>query len=296
VHADLLPGFKNAKHGDQWINTLATYAFPKIGPRPVGEIDVAAVLDVLRPIWNAKEETARRVRQRMDAVMRWAVAHGYATTNPVDAASELLGKQRDKVEHHTAMPLDQIPDFYARLGRSTGMAARCLQFLVLTAIRSGEARGAPARELDLEVGRWTIAAERMKAGVEHVVPLSSQAIELLRPLIKAAQDPTDLVFPSPKGGGLSDMAMTTLMRKMQADGVPHGFRSSFRDWCSREGVSREIAERALAHAVRDKTESAYLRTTLIEERRPVMQAWADFVTGAAVETVPAKGASKKTAA
>ncbi|HQD84917.1 MAG TPA: integrase, partial [Quisquiliibacterium sp.] len=130
MHADLLPGFKNAKHGDQWINTLATYAFPKIGPRPVGEIDVAAVLDVLRPIWNAKEETARRVRQRMDAVMRWAVAHGYATTNPVDAASELLGKQRDKVEHHTAMPLDQIPDFYARLGRSTGMAARCLQFLV----------------------------------------------------------------------------------------------------------------------------------------------------------------------
>lgn len=156
VHADLLPGFKNAKHGDQWINTLTTYAFPKIGGRPVGEIDVAAVLEVLKPIWNTKEETARRVRQRMDAVMRWAMAHGYATVNPVDAASELLAKQRDKVEHHTAMPLDQIAAFYTRLGNAAGVAARCLQLVVLTAVRSGEARGAVASEFDLDAKLWVI--------------------------------------------------------------------------------------------------------------------------------------------
>lgn len=278
VHETLKPGWKNEKHAEQWINTLTTYAFPKIGDRPVGEIAVADVLDVLKPIWNTKAETARRVRQRFDAVMKWAVAHGYATTNPVEAATTLLAKQRDTVEHHAAMPYAAVPAFLADLDKRTPSAGSlALQFVILTACRSGEVRGATWGEIDLQAKVWTIPAGRTKADREHRVPLSDAAVQMLSGLDR--RDDDDLVFPGTKGKALSDMTLAAVLKRMKVDVTVHGFRSSFRDWCADNGVSRELAERALAHAVADKTEAAYNRTDQFEQRRPLMQAWAQFVTG-----------------
>lgn len=281
VHADLLPGWKNPKHGDQWINTLTTYVFPKIGEKPVGAIDVAAVGSVLKPIWTTKAETARRVRQRIDAVMRWAVAHGYATTNPVEPAVELLPKQSDRVEHHDALPVAQIPKFMASLRAGTAAPSRrALEFLMLTAARSGEVRGATWAEVDFEAATWTVPAERMKANRPHVVPLADAALGLLLTL-KAEQGdpkPAALIFPGPRGRAMSDNVFKALFDRMKVGGVTaHGMRSTFRDWCSENGVPREIAERALAHVVADSTEAAYLRTTLLAQRADVMRQWAEFL-------------------
>ena len=280
VHETLLPGWKNPKHGDQWINTLAAYAFPKIGEKPVGEIGVAEVLEVLRPVWTTKPETARRVRQRLDAVMRWAVAHGYAVTNPVDAAGELLPKQRDEVEHHAAMPYRDVPAFMGRLQALDPSASRlALQFAIHTAARSGEVRGAIWGEIDTETATWTIPPDRMKAGRPHRVPLSAQALEVLDAARRAwGDDPDAPIFPGRSGKPLSDMALTQLVRGLGVGVTVHGFRSSFRDWCAETGVSRELAERALAHAVKDATEAAYHRTDQLDQRRPVMAAWCAFVS------------------
>ncbi len=279
VHADLLPGWKNPKHGDQWINTLAAYAFPKIGARAVAEVDVGAVVSVLKPIWTTKAETARRVRQRLDAVMRWAVAHDYAQTNPVDAAVELLPKQRDTVEHHAALPVAEAGAFWTSLkGRPREAARLALQFAILTAARSGEARGATWSEIDSSAKLWIVPASRMKAGREHRVPLSRAALEVLDDAAGAfGSEPDALIFPGPKGKQLSDNALGALLDRMKVDATAHGFRSTFRDWCSKNGVPREIAERALAHSVKDATEAAYLREQLVEERRPVMARWAAFL-------------------
>lgn len=294
VHQTLSPGWKNPKHAAQWLATLKTYVFPKVGARPVADVDVAAVLDVLKPIWTTKAETARRVRQRIDSVMRWAVAHGYATSNPVDAAAELLPKQRDAVEHHEAMPYTDIPTFIGTLKATDQTSARlALQFLILTAARSGEVRGATWREIDLAGRLWSIPAERMKAGRMHRIPLSEEAVSVLKWAVQRfGHEPEAFVFPGQRvGAPLSDMSMTKLMRDMKAGAVPHGFRSSFRDWCAENGVSRELAERALAHAVKDATEAAYHRTDQLDQRRPVMEAWGRYVT----YTVRIKAASKPSA-
>jgi integrase len=283
VHADLLPGWKNPKHGDQWINTLTAYVFPKLGAKPVGSIDVAAVVSVLKPIWTTKAETARRVRQRIDAVMRWAVAHGYAVTNPVDPAVELLPKQSDQVEHHDALSVAALPAFMKTL-RSGAVATsrRALEFLVLTAARSGEVRGATWAEVDFEAKTWTVPAARMKSKRPHVVPLADAAIELLN-AIHAEQgepEPAALIFPGSRGTALSDNVFKALFLRMKVEDVTaHGMRSTFRDWCSENGVPREIAERALAHVVADSTEAAYLRTTLLAQRAEVMGRWAAYVGG-----------------
>jgi len=282
VHETLRPGWKNEKHADQWINTLTAYAFPKIGERPVGDIAVGDVLDVLRPIWNAKAETARRVRQRLDAVMRWAVAHDYAATNPVEAAVELLPKQRAAVEHHAAMPYKDVPAFLTALeARTPSAGALALKFAILTAARSGEVRGATWGEIDLQAGVWTIPAGRMKADREHRVPLSHAAMKMLNTMAVSAKHigGSDLVFPGARDKPLSDMTLAAVLKRMNVDYTVHGFRSSFRDWCADNGVSRELAERALAHAVADKTEAAYHRTDQYEQRRPLMQAWAQYVVG-----------------
>ena len=283
VHKTLLPGWKNEKHGEQWINTLAAYAFPKIGDKPVGEIGVAEALDVLKPIWSTKHETARRVRQRIDQVMRWAVAHGYATQNPVDAAVELLPRQRKEVEHHTAMPYREVPAFMLDLAKLETSASRlALEFTILTAVRSGETRGATWSEIDLDAGLWTIPAERMKSGRVHRVPLSAEAIAVLKAASEKWGSQADApIFPNPYGRALSDMALTQILRGMKRAETVHGFRSSFRDWCAETGVSRELAERALAHSVRDATEAAYHRTDQLEQRKPLMAAWGAFVRGAA---------------
>lgn len=280
VHETLKPGWKNPKHADQWINSLATYAGPFIGDKPVAAIDVAAVLDVLRPIWVPKAETARRVRQRIDTVMDWAIAHGYAEKNPVGSAVVFLPKQRDAAEHHAALPYRDVPAFMRKLRTLTLTPSRlALEFLILTAARSGEIRGATWAEIDDQTATWIVPADRMKRGREHRVPLSLRARAVLKVAARLYGRRGDsLIFPSGQTGRpMSDMTLAALLKRMKVDVTVHGFRSSFRDWCAESGVSRELAERALAHAVADATEAAYHRTEQLEQRRPIMRAWARFL-------------------
>lgn len=294
VHETLAPGWKNSKHGDQWINTLTTYAFAKVGDKPVGDVGVSDVLDILRPIWTKKHETARRVRQRIDAVMRHAVAHGLATTNPVDAAVDLLPKVKKQVDHHGAMPYADVPALMKTLGAMSPAAGTlALLFTILTAGRSGEVRGATWDEIDTTAAIWAVPASRMKGGRQHRVPLSGAALDVLgKARDKFGAD--GLIFKSTREGvPLSDMTLAAVLKRQKLNNVTvHGFRSSFRDWCAENGVRQETAERALAHAVKDSTEAAYHRSDQFEQRRSVMQAWADFLDGdvGAAKVVPIAGA------
>lgn len=286
VHEELRPGWKNSKHAAQWISTLETYVFPKIGAKKLDAVTPADCADVLRPIWLMKAETASRTRQRMHAVMQWAWAHGHITANPVTVIDHILPKQSNKPEHQPAMPWRIIPEFVkahlAKLepGDSTRAA---LLLLILTSTRSGEVRGAIWEEFDLTKNVWTIPASRMKAKEPHRVPLSKAAMALLKTL-KGQQLHETLVFPSPREKVLSDMTLTALLRRVKAESdtpsrfaTAHGFRSSFRDWASEHGYARDLAERALAHTVANKVEAAYHRTDLLEQRRPLMEAWAGHV-------------------
>lgn len=286
LHKELTPGWKNAKHAQQWINTLTEYAFPLIGAIPLDQIQPRHIADVLRPIWLKKAETAGRVKQRLHAVMAWGWAHGYCQSNPVDVVGHLLPLQPGKTvrtQHQPAMPWALIPAFVAKhLPQSFDVSRQMLKFLILTAARSGEVRHMTWDEVDLKVKLWTIPAERMKAKQSHRVPLSKQAVALLK---HQEGQHDSLVFPSVRDRApLSDMTLTALLRRIEAvSDVPgrtataHGFRSSFRDWCSEKGYSRDLAERSLAHAIQNKVEAAYHRTDLLEQRRPLIQAWADFV-------------------
>ncbi|MFZ6745954.1 tyrosine-type recombinase/integrase [Undibacterium sp. JH2W] len=288
LHADLLPGWKSKKHGQQWINTLVEYAFPAIGNLPLDKIQPRHIADVLRPIWLDKAETASRVKQRLHAVIAWGWAHGHCQSNPVDVVTHLLPQQPSKsvrTQHHPAMPWRNIPDFLARHVCSEqfeNVTRAMLEFLILTAARSGEVRGMKWSEVDFGKAIWTVPAERMKAPFVHRVPLSQPAISILR---KQMGKHDELVFPSPRDEvELSDMALTEFLRDANAlsdtpnrVATAHGFRSSFRDWCSENGHSRDLAERSLAHQVENKVEAAYHRTDLLEQRRPLMQAWADFL-------------------
>lgn len=290
LHIELSPGWKNAKHGQQWINTLADYAFPEIGALPLNEIQPRHIANVLRPIWLTKAETAGRVKQRMHAVMSWGWAHGHCTANPVDVVNHLLPQQPGKsvrTEHQPAMPWRDIPKFITEKLRSISrydVTRPMLELLILTAARSGELRGMCWPEIDLKEAIWTIPAERMKAKQPHRVPLSRRAVEILK---KQQGMHEDLVFPSPRDKvELSDMVLTAFLRREKAISdspgrvaTAHGFRSSFRDWCSEHGYARDLAERALAHSVSNKVEAAYHRTDLLEQRRPMMQAWANHCTG-----------------
>ena len=287
LHKDLTPGWKNAKHAQQWINTLTEYAFPLIGAMPLDQIQPRHIADVLRPIWLEKAETAGRVKQRLHAVMAWGWAHGFCLSNPVDVVNHLLPLQPGKTvrtQHQPAMPWALIPAFVAdHLPQSLDVSRQLLTFVILTAARSGEVRHMTWDEVDLDAKLWTVPAERMKAKLSHRVPLSKQAIALLK---RHQGLHGTFVFPSVlKGVPLSDMVLTAFLRREKAvSDVPgrvataHGFRSSFRDWCSEKGYARDLAERALAHTVQNKVEAAYHRTDLLEQRRPIMQAWADYVT------------------
>lgn len=291
LHAELLPVWKNKKHGQQWINTLMEYAFPAIGNLHLNEVQPRHIADVLRPIWLLKAETAGRLKQRLHAVLAWGWAHGYCTSNPVDVVTHLLPPQPGKsvrTKHQPAMPWREIPRFVAEHLRNTtggGLTRPMLELLILTAARSGELRGMRWSEIDLELAIWTIPADRMKAKQQHRIPLSKRAAEIL---IKQVGMHDELVFPSPRDQvELSDMALTAFLRRVKAVAdspgrvaTAHGFRSSFRDWCSEHGYPRDLAERALAHVVVNKVEAAYHRTDLLEQRRVMMQAWADYVTGA----------------
>lgn len=290
LHEDLLPGWKNPKHGQQWINTLKEYVFPKLGSKHLHEIQPGDVAEVLKPIWLTKAETASRVKQRIHAVIAWGWAHGYCQSNPVDVVGHLLAQQPGKAvrtQHHPAMPWRDIPEFvekHLRSGYRPEVTRTLLEFVILTACRSGEARGMTWAEVDLKNNVWTIPAERMKAKFAHRVPLSPRVVAILERQ-KGLHE--TLVFPSVRDRvELSDMAITSLLRGLKAHSdtpgrvaTAHGFRSSFRDWCSERGVSRDLAERSLAHTIKDKVEAAYHRTDLLAQRRELMNTWEAFVTG-----------------
>lgn len=275
-------GWRNEKHRAQWTATLEAYAYPDIGEKDVGEIGIDDVLRVLRPIWTSKTETATRLRGRIESVLGYAaVRDGRNGINPASWRGVLdkILPAPDKVrtrEHHPAMPIAEAPAFMRALEEVGGMSALALRFLILTAARSGEVRGASWSEVDLHAGIWAVPAERMKAGAAHRVPLSTQVLALLQGLPRFAG--SDLLFPSPRGGQLADMAMTALMRRRSLAYVPHGFRSTFRDWAGdHTEYPREIVEAALAHAVGNRVEAAYRRKDALERRRPLMQDWANFL-------------------
>ena len=288
LYADLLPGWKNPKHGQQWINTLTQYAFPVIGSITLDQIQPRHIADVLKPIWLNKAETASRVKQRIHAVMAWGWAHEHCKANPVDVVNHLLPQQPGKsvrTQHQPAMPWQEIPTFVKTCLRVDGkydVTRPLLKFLILTAVRSGEVRGMQWSEVDLAGAVWTIPASRMKAQLQHRVPLSKRAIEIIKS--QEGQHQT-LVFPSPRNRAeLSDMVLTSFLRRVEAKSdtegrfaTAHGFRSSFRDWCSEQGYPRDLAERSLAHMVQNKVEAAYHRTDLLEQRRPLMEAWSRFI-------------------
>lgn len=288
MHQELKPGWKNAKHAQQWINTLTEYAFPKIGTIPIDQLTPRHVADVLRPIWLQKAETASRVRQRIHAVTAWGWAHGFNNANPADVVSHFLPGQESKSirrERQPAMPWQSLPPFAASELGSAGdldVTRRAMILLILTAARSGEVRGMTWDEVDLQGAVCTIPASRMKAKQAHRVPLSRQAVHLLQQQLGQHRQ---LIFPSVRANTvMSDMTLTALLRRLDAPSdsngrvaTAHGFRSSFRDWCSEHGYARDLAERALAHTVKSQVEAAYHRTDLLEQRRPMMQAWSDYV-------------------
>ena len=272
--------WRSAKHGAQWLSTLETYAFPTLGARKVDEITRRHVAEVLSPIWTSKPETARRVRQRMRAVLDRAVALEFIDYNPAgDAINAALPKQPRIKHHHRALPYEQLPEALQVVRESTAYESVKLAFemLALTACRSGEVRRMTWEEVDLGKGTWTVPAERMKAGKAHRVPLAHRAVTVLQQA-RGLSSGNGIVFPAPQGATLSDMAFTQLLRRLELDFVPHGLRSSFRDWAAeRTNASHAVVERALAHEVRNATEAAYFRTDLFDHRRELMVQWAEFL-------------------
>ncbi len=291
--ADRSPGWKNQKHAAQWTSTLATYASPVIGSLPVSAIDLPLVRQVLDPIWTSKNETASRVRQRIEAVLAWATVSGLRSgENPArwkGHLDQLLPKpsQVQKTEHFPALAHTEMAAFMRLLGTHHGAAALALEFTILTACRTGEAIGVTWAEIDPEKGIWTIPAARMKARKEHTVPLSSRALAIVRELKAVAK--SAYVFPGGKEGEpLSDAAMSALLRRMERTDISvHGFRSTFRDWAGEvTHFPREVIEHALAHQLKDKAEAAYARSTLLGKRRKLMEAWAEFCAGSEPDPAP----------
>ena len=283
-------GWKNEKHVQQWQNTLATYAFPKIGQLPVAAIDTVLILNVLQQetgedkaqLWHAKTETASRLRGRLESILDWAAFRGYREgENPArwkgHLEHELPARSKvQKVEHHAALPYAELGAFMVELRKREGLSARALEFAILTAARSGEVRGATWAEIDLPGRIWTVPAERMKAGKEHRVPLSDEVVKLLEALPRIVGN--DYVFPAPRGGQLSDMALTAVLRRMEHGGLTqHGFRSTFRDWAGETtAYPREVCEHALAHKLADGVEAAYQRGDLLAKRARLMADWARY--------------------
>ena len=269
------------KSESQWRASLRDYALPRLGEMRVDAVTTADVLAVLTPIWNEKRETARRLRQRTRNVFDWAIAHGHRGDNPAgDAIRAALPKNGQRRQHMRALPHDEVAAALATVQESSAYPTTILafEFLTLTAARSGEVRGATWDEIDLDAGTWTIPAERMKAGVEHRVPLSRRAREVLESA-REYKDSTGLVFPSASGRQMSDSTISKLLRENGIECVPHGIRSSFRDWCAETGVDRELAESALAHTVKNPVEAAYMRSDLLHRRRQVIEDWGGYLNG-----------------
>lgn len=281
------PSWRNAKHRQQWRNTLDTYADPVLGKLPVASVDVGAVMKVLEPLWREKTETASRLRGRIESVLDYATARGWRTgENPARWRGHLdnllpARSKVAKVEHHPALPWREVGGFMSTLAEEEGIAALALRFVILTAARTSEAIGARWSEIDMQGALWTVPGARMKAGREHRVPLSAPALDVLREAAKLRTNSKadGCVFPGAKPGKpLSNMALLMLLRRMErGDLTTHGFRSSFRDWCSEStNYPGEVAEAALAHVNGDKTEAAYLRGDMMEKRRRLMADWATF--------------------
>lgn len=306
-----LTEFGNEKHRRQWRATLDRYALPVIGAMPVEMIAMRDVLRVLEPIWSIKTETASRLRGRIEAVLSWAAVAGHrAGDNPArwkGNLDQMLAKpgKLAKARHWPALALDDVPRWWRDLAGRSGMAAAALRFACLTAARSGEVRLASWAEIDLETALWIVPGERMKAGREHRVPLSPEAVALLRGLPRLAG--SGFVFFAARGGALSDMSVSAVMRrlheaavKMGGEGyldprsrrpaVPHGLRSTFRDWAAEVGYERDMAEIALAHTVGSTVERAYRRSDMLERRRAMMAAWSGFLRGEAAGKVIRFGA------
>jgi integrase len=288
-------GWKNEKHAWQWEQTLKAHVFPRIGATPVAEVDLEAVVSCLRPIWQKMPETAARVRSRIETILNYSMVKGYRPKgdNPAkwDGNIEFLLPSRGEmakagrvagVKHHEALPYKDVPEFVAKLrarrGRTwqTQLTALAVEWAIVTAARSGEVRGVTSAEFDWKRFLWTIPAARMKSHREHVVPISGRLLPIWADAVFGMDVPGqgDRVFT------ISDTAMRRLCRQIANKPITlHGFRSSFRDWCAETGVRRELAEAALAHTVKDKTEAAYARSTLVEQRREVMERWWAFVYG-----------------
>ncbi|WP_416882853.1 tyrosine-type recombinase/integrase [Marivita sp.] len=288
VHIDRMPTWKNAKHGQQWINTLRDYAFPKIGKMPIDSVGQPEVMMCLAPIWTEKHETAKRLAQRIKTVLDVARSKGFRSgENPVTAIKEagVLPKVKTKPKHHKAMQWKEVPAFYADLKSRNAMAAKALMFTCLTGSRTGEVLGLRWEEIDFEERLWTCPAERMKTGEDHRVPLTDEMLAIIEPL-KALR--SEYVFEGQKRHKpLSNMSMLMLLRRMQVEGVTvHGFRSTFRDWASEvANVPREVAEKSLAHSVGSDVERAYARSDLLEKRRVLMERWSQFVSGGVGEVI-----------
>lgn len=297
--SDMAPEFRNAKHLAQWKMTLTKYAKP-LRIKPVDEVTTADILNVLKPLWSEKPETASRLRGRIERVLDAAKAKGHRSgENPAmwrGHLDKLLPKRQKLTRgHHAAMPYADVPAFIGQLRERPAISARALEFTILTAARSGETFLATWKEFDLKSGVWVVPAERMKAQREHRVPLTPRALEILKELALLGTDPEAFVFPGQKTSRpLSVMAMEMILRRMKIDVTVHGFRSSFRDWCGEATeFPREVAEAALAHVVGDETERAYRRGDALEKRRKLMVAWGDYCepppTAAAVPAVATGG-------
>ena len=290
VHANLVPTFRNPKHAAQWLAALERYAYPTLGERPLDSIGTADVLAVLSPIWTTKHDTARRVRQRLAAIFDWAKGAGhYAAENPLNGIKRALPAVKRRAEHMAALPWREVPDFMAELREREGLSARTLEFVILTACRSGEVRGARWAEIDGDV--WTLPGERMKRGIPHRVPLSPEALGILERVRGLG---AELVFPGPaprKGPKRevpqSENVFRALFARMgREDMTAHGFRSSFRDWASESAhAQREVAEAALSHAVGDEVERAYARSDLFDRRRELMDRWGRSISSNKISAV-----------
>ena len=279
-------GWSNPKHADQWRNTLKTYAEPIIGDLPINKVDVSHVMRIVEPLWKTKTETASRVRGRIEAILDWAAARKYRSSeNPARLRGHLdylLPPRRKvaKVKHHPALPYKEIPKFMGDLRTREGMGALALEYTVLTAARTGETIGAKWAEIDMQSKLWIVPAERMKARVEHYVPLSARAIEILGTL----STDTEFVFP---GNGdknpMSSMSLLAVLKRMErSDITTHGFRSTFRDWAAETTeFPNEVVEMALAHTIKNKAEAAYRRGNMLDRRRVLMDAWSNYCSSKA---------------
>ena len=282
VWKDNRPGWRHPQHAHDWMSSMTRHVLPYIGDKPVSSVSSADVLETLRRIWHVRPETARRVRQRINAVMDWSVAMEYRSDNPCDRLGPVLGPQQSVVEHMRALPHGEVAGAIRKMWGSgaTTPVKLAFEFLVLTAARSGEVRGARWDEIDQPARVWTVPQKRMKSKREHRIPLCGRAVEILDEARRLGDRGSPLVFPSRGGKPISITRLPRMLSNLKVDAVPHGFRSSFRDWAAEEtDHPREVVEAALAHVVANQTEAAYARSDLFERRRRLMDEWEAYVGG-----------------